>query len=178
MAETLGIGTSILGLAQLGVSLVTTLRIYAAAEARINALSSDLAVMNNILTDLGTNISKYKIQFRIQAKLFLDVKEGCEKCFGKLGKALKVVGKEERRGEAEGDAKERMRRNVGPWEKLMFALGGERETKVLLDELEKCKSTLRLVLQLFNWFILSKMYVLRLSMRACTRGSGLQTHLY
>jgi len=166
MAEAIGLGASIAGLATFGAQIVTSLRTYASAYSRashkINGLSSDLALINSILTDLGTSITKYEQKFNITATNFIEAKASCERNFERLRKALKVVKKDET---GVGDAKWKSfgkERSVGPWEKLMFALGGEDELKTFLQEIESSKSTLQLLLESFKLFILLRLYVLHL----------------
>jgi hypothetical protein len=164
MAEAIGLGASIAGLATLGAQIVTSLRTSASAYGRaaqkIKTLSSDLALINSILTDLGASITKYEQKFHITATNFVAAKSSCERNFERLGKALKGVKKDEAGGgggKGKGLWKER---SVGPWEKLMFALGCEMELKEFLTEIESSKSTLQLLLESFKLFILLQLYVL------------------
>lgn len=134
---------------------MTSLRTYASAyqraEHKLNDLSSDLALINSILTDLGTSITKYEVKFSITAKNFVEVKKTCERNFEKLNEALKKV----KRDDAEKDEKKRGK--LGAWEKLKFALGGETELKEFLSSIESSKSTLQLLLESFKLFILLRL---------------------
>lgn len=160
MAEGIALGASIAGLATFGAQIVTNLRTYASsyarAEQQINDLSSDLALINSILTDLGTSISKYEVKFRITAKNFVEVKKTCERNFNRLDKALKEVKKKD---VADDEGAKRKKKSLGAWEKLMFALGGEKELKEFLTSIESSKSTLQLLLESFKLFILLRLYV-------------------
>jgi hypothetical protein len=160
MAEAIGLGASIAGLATFGAQIVTSLRTYASAyqraEQKISDLSSDLALINSILTDLGTSITKYEVKFHITAKNFVEVKKTCERNFVKLSGALKEVKRED--AEAEGVRRKGKARGLGAWEKLKFALGGETELKEFLLSIEISKSTLQLLLESFKLFILLRLY--------------------
>lgn len=118
---------------------------YQCAEHNINGLSSDLALINSILTDLGVSITKYEVRFHITAKNFIEAKSTCESNFEKLREALKEGKRED--VETEGARRKGNRGNLGAWEKLKFALGGETEFKAFLLSIESSKSTLQLLLE-------------------------------
>lgn len=161
MAEAIGLGASIAGLATFGAQIVTNLRTYVSAyqraEHKINDLSSDLALINSILTDLGASITKYEVKFHITAKNFIEAKATCERNFEKLSKALKEAKRED--ADTEGARRKGKKGNLGAWEKLKFALGGEAELKEFLLSIESSKSTLQLLLESFKLFILLRLYV-------------------
>lgn len=156
MAEAIGLGASIAGLATFGAQIVTSLRTYASAyqraEHKLNDLSSDLALINSILTDLGSSIAKYEVKFHITAKNFIEVKKTCERNFEKLSEALKEIKRED----SDKDGEKKFKK-LGPWGKLMFALGGETELKEFLLSIESSKSTLQLLLESFKLFILLRL---------------------
>jgi hypothetical protein len=163
MAEAvIGLGASIAGLATFAAQIVTALRTYASsyarAEQKINDLSSDLALISSILTDLGTSISKYELKFHITAKNFVEVKKTCERNFERLNEALKEVKKRDVE-EEEGMGRKGKKKALGAWEKLMFALGGEKELMEFVISIESSKSTLQLLLESFKLFILLRLYV-------------------
>jgi hypothetical protein len=161
MAEAIGLGASIAGLATFGAQIVTNLRTYVSAyqraEHKINDLSSDLALINSILTDLGASITKYEVKFHISPKNFIEAKATCERNFEKLSQALKEAKRED--ADTEGARKKGGKGNLGAWEKLKFALGGETELKEFLLSIESSKSTLQLLLESFKLFILLRLYV-------------------
>lgn len=85
----------------------------------------------------------------------MNAKAACEKNFSNLGKAIKavkrdkvkdVIGKKIRWDSVE----------VGVWEKLKFALGGEQNLKDLVVSIETGKSTLQLLLDWVNLLILKR----------------------
>lgn len=161
MAEAvIGLGASIAGLATFAAQIVTALRTYASsyarAEQKINELSSDLALIGSILSDLGASILKYEAKFHITATNFVEAKRTCERNFGRLNQALKDMKKKD---VDEGDSARRKgkKKSVGAWEKLMFALGGERELREFLSSIEGSKATLQLLLESFKFFILLRL---------------------
>jgi len=162
MAEAIGLGASILQIAYFGASLVTTLRMlsksYSSAEQKVQDLSSDVSVTSSILTSLGTTIEEYDYQLHFKEDNFRPAKEACERNFLRLRKALKEAKRNEY-AKVKGKGKDK---SLSPWDKLMFALGGEDEIKGLVDSIETSKSTLQLLLDSINFLILkrlSKKYV-------------------
>ena len=159
MAEAIGLGASIAGLATFGAQIVTNLRTYASAyqraEHKFNDLSSDLALINSILTDLGASITKYEVKFHITPKNFIEAKATCERNFEKLSDALKEVKREGI--ETEGVWRRGKKGSLGAWEKLKFALGGETQLNEFLSSIEGSKSTLQLLLESFKLFILLRL---------------------
>ncbi|RFU34275.1 hypothetical protein B7463_g2056, partial [Scytalidium lignicola] len=161
MAEAIGLGASILGIATFGAQVVTKLRTfsksYTTADEKISELSASVALTTSILTDLGNTVGEYEIEFRIKAENFVAVKAACEMCFGRLKEALKKAKKSEEYGKG----KEKMNGNgngvgggMSAWEKLMFALGGEQDLKDLVMAIERAKSNLQLLLDSVNLLVL------------------------
>ncbi|KAH6674789.1 hypothetical protein B0J14DRAFT_21998 [Halenospora varia] len=150
MAEAIGLGSSILGIASFGASVVTTLHklttSYRGADAKINSLSSDIALTASILTSLGHTVKEYEVEFHLKADNFIPAREQCEKNFERLSKALRDVRKSDRKD-----------KGATPWKKLMFALGGEDEIKDLMSEIESSKSTLQLLLDSVNLLVLKRL---------------------
>jgi hypothetical protein len=73
-----------------------------------------------------------------------------------LGKAIKVV----KRGESKDVIGKKIwweTAEVGVWEKLKFALGGEQSLKDLVVSIETSKSTLQLLLDSMNLLILKRL---------------------
>jgi hypothetical protein len=160
MGDPLSFAASLLGIASFGISMVTTLSTftlsYTSASEKISSLSADISVTSSILTSLGNTIQEYEAEFHFKIDNFQNAKAACEKNFDNLGNAIKavkrdkikdVIGKKIWRGVAE----------VGLWEKLKFALGGEQSLKDLVVSIETSKSTLQLLLDSVNLLILKRL---------------------
>lgn len=169
MAEAIGLGASILGIAGAGISVVQTLRkfvgSFTAADQRIRDLYSDVQLTADILKDLGELVQKYEKEYKISSGNFRAVNEACERNFERLEKALGVAVSQERRelklkidGLGKPDPKHAQRKgSLSAWEKLKFALGGEEELDNLLVSIETAKSNLLLLLDWLNLFVLRHM---------------------
>lgn len=165
MAEAIiGLGASIAGLATTGAQIVTSLRTYASsyarAERRVDDLTRDLALLNSILTDLGTCLTRYEAKARFKVELFIEAKATCERNLGRLSIALKNMKRND--AEAERAKGKENGTNLGIWTKLMLALGGEKELNEFLTSIEHSKSTLQLSLESFHLFVLLHLYVVEL----------------
>jgi hypothetical protein len=117
---------------------------------------ADISITSSILTSLGHTIQEYEAEFHFKIDNFENVKAACEKNFNNLGKAIKVV----KRGESKDVIGKKIWREaaeVGVWEKLKFALGGEQSLKDLVVSIETSKSTLQLLLDSMNLLILKKL---------------------
>jgi hypothetical protein len=88
----------------------------------------------------------------------VEVKKTCERNFERLNEALKEVKKRDVE-EEEGRGRKGKKKALGAWEKLMFALGGEKELMEFVISIESSKSTLQLLLESFKLFILLRLYV-------------------
>ena len=92
MAEAIGLGASLLGIAGAGIKIVTTLRTFAAsyssASSRIKNLSADVALTASILTELGNTVKEYEVELHLRIDNFERARSLVESCFEKLSAAL------------------------------------------------------------------------------------------
>lgn len=166
MAEEVGLSAPILSLVSFGISVTKTLRSfsgsYTCAEQRIQDLSNDVTLTVSLLTELSTTVNRYETEFKITAHNFQATKEGCERNFERLDKALR-----EARGEKNlvgvkviGDGKGNGfggEKKMTTWDRLTFALGGEEEMWDLLRSIETAKTNLALLLDWVKLFILREL---------------------
>ncbi|KAG4438989.1 hypothetical protein IFR05_005505 [Cadophora sp. M221] len=170
MAEAVGLGASILTLVSFGINVIKTLRSfsgsYSCAEQRITDLSNDVTLTVSLLTELSTTVTQYETEFKITAHNFQATKEGCERNFGRLEKALREARGEKIRfvnfgggkviGDVDGKGKG-SERKMTTWDRLKFAIGGEEEMRDLLRSIETAKSNLALLLDWVKLFILREL---------------------
>lgn len=163
MAEAIGLGASILGIAAFGATVVTTLRkfggSYTTADEKLAVLSANVSLTASILTELGNTIKEYEKDLHLTAHNFVRVKAACERDFQRLHSALRRAKKGEDGVEVTTSAtgKKRITEKLSPWEKLKFSLGGEDELRELITSLETAKSNLQLLLDSVNLVILKKL---------------------
>jgi hypothetical protein len=159
MGDPLSFAASLLGIASFGISMVTTLSTftlsYTSASKKILSLSADISVTSSILTSLGNTIQEYEAEFHFKIDNFENAKAACERNFNNLGKAIKAV-KRDKIKDVIGK-KTWWEAEVGVWEKLKFALGGEQNLKDLVVSIETSKSTLQLLLDSVNLLILKRL---------------------
>jgi hypothetical protein len=99
---------------------------HTSASEKISSLSADISITSSILTSLDHTIQEYEAKFHFKIDNFQSAKAACERNFNNLGKAVKAV----KRGESKeviGKKIWQEAAEVGVWEKLKFALGGELE---------------------------------------------------
>ncbi|KAH8819401.1 hypothetical protein F5884DRAFT_10527 [Xylogone sp. PMI_703] len=160
MAEVIGLGASILGIATFGAQVVTKLRTftrsYSTANEKVDELSSSVALTTSILTDLGNTVGEYEVEFRLKAENFAVAKSVCTLCFLRLKEGLHKAKKNdgERKGQVVNNISDD---SMSPWRKLMFALGGEKDLLDLVASVERAKSNLQLLLDSVNLLVLKKL---------------------
>jgi len=167
MAEAIGLAASLLGIAGVGVSIVSTLAkfkgLYCTYDERIELLSAKVSVTSSILTQLGTVVQQYEKEFQLVDNNFRIVRETCKKDFETLRTALRMV-KPDENAEKDASKVKAARSFTAPrqprflaWEKLKWAMGGADEVEILVASLESSKSNLQLLLESTNLFILRKL---------------------
>jgi hypothetical protein len=161
MAEAIGLGASLLGIAAAGAKVVTTLRVfltsYTSADQKTSDLSTDVSLTASILTELATTVQEYEVEFRLKADNFNKAKEICERNFNLLHKAIKEAKKSITRESTGTDRSNKRNGKMSAWKKLNFALGGEVNFKELAASIETSKSNLQLLLDSVNLLILKKL---------------------
>ncbi|KIX03690.1 uncharacterized protein Z518_07243 [Rhinocladiella mackenziei CBS 650.93] len=147
MAEVIGLGASILGIADAGLRVTTALyrfsKSYSSADTKVEGIASTVAVTAAILTKLGNVVNEHPDDLHKMRRwsVFPDTIAACQKQYDGIEKALQKA----RPG------------NMRPWQKLVFALGGDEEIEELLIELERTKSNLELLLGAVNYDILRRL---------------------
>ena len=135
MAELIGLGASIIGIAGAGISTVTALTkfgiSYRGSDKRIDELAARVSLTATILHSTGEMIEEHERFFK--RKEFLstwnEVLKSCEENYGKLNTAL-VKAKSAKKDGAKGS-------KIPVWFKLKWALGGDDGMKELEASLEK-----------------------------------------
>lgn len=167
MAEAIGLAASLLGIAGVGVSIVSTLAkfhdLYCDYDERIDRLSAKVSVTASILTQLGTVVQQYEMEFHLVDDNFQKVRETCRRDFETLRTALRMV-KPDNNAESDASTFKSVRgftASKNPrflaWNKLKWALGGAEQVEIMIVSLESSKSNLQLLLESTNLFILRKL---------------------
>lgn len=153
MAEALGLASTIMAIAGVGVSVTTTLYTfstsYTGADRKVEGIATTVSVTAAILTDLGNAAEEHptELQKINRWSLFPQTTAACRKDFDILATALVKA----RKGQRDNAKK------MTPWERLKWAIGGENSINDLLDSLERSKSNLQLLLNASNFDILKKL---------------------
>ncbi|MCJ1463974.1 hypothetical protein MMC07_002584 [Pseudocyphellaria aurata] len=163
MAEAVGLAASILGIAGAGISITTTLyrftKSYQSTDHKVESIVTTVSVTSSILTELGNATKEHPedLQKLNRWALFSDTIAACKRDFeiieaaiGNARKADTVIHDQQKmRKDAKGKAT--------PWQKLKWAIGGEKDIDDLLNSLERSKSNLQLLLDTSNYDILRKL---------------------
>lgn len=163
MAELIGLASSVLSIAALGATVVTTLRSfarsYSGAEQKISDLAADVALTASILIDLGKTIEECEEEFHLNPGNFSRAKAACHRNFEMLETALQQAKRQPKSPRESKSAKKFQEQGqvVSAWDRLRFALGGEEGLMELVTSIETSKSNLQLLLDSVNLLILKKL---------------------
>lgn len=137
MAEALGLGASIVGIASTGVALVTALSkfsiSYRGSNKKIDDLAARLSMTATILRAIGETVEANEGAFRKDAfkSTWNEVLMSCQLDYGKVNDAI---------FKAKGKGNDTRLGKMSAWRKLIWALGGEDEIKDLELSLDRsCK---------------------------------------
>jgi hypothetical protein len=167
MAEAIGLAASLLGIAGVGVSIVTTLSkfkdLYLHHDVHIDSLSVKVSITSSILTQLGNVVQPYEKEFHILEDNFQKVKQSCGKDFETLRMALRMMKPDDSAEIGALKTKPARQSDVPKgakffsWEKLKWAMGGADKVDILMVSLESSKSNLQLLLESTNLLILKRL---------------------
>lgn len=161
MAEAIGLGASIIGIAGAGVSVVTALTkfsiSYKESDNKIQELAARVSLTASILQAIGDTVKENESGFKKEAFMvtWKEVLHACKENYGKLNIAISKANKHESRS---GSSK----KLVSNWGRLKWALGGEAQMKDLESSLEKSAQQVMMmqqVIQLTAIKLLGKSYV-------------------
>jgi hypothetical protein len=138
MAEIIGLGASIIGIAGAGISTVTALAkfgiSYRGSDKKIDELAARVSLTATVLYSTGEIIEEHKRSFKRKEFLstWSEVLKSCEESYRKLNTAIAKA-----KGTKNDVAKGSKTPQLSTWFKLKWALGGEDEMKDLEVSLEK-----------------------------------------
>ncbi|TAQ85425.1 hypothetical protein B7494_g6247 [Chlorociboria aeruginascens] len=138
MAEAIGLGASIVGIASAGISVVTALTIFGISfrksRGKIDHLAGRVSLTATVLYAAAETIQENASGFK-QAefwKTWDKVLASCEETYDILAKAVKKA-----RGSGASSAMVREKGSASTWRRLVWALGGELQMKDLELNLER-----------------------------------------
>ena len=159
MAEAIGLAASILSIAGAGISVTSTLysfaKSYSSVDAKVEGIAGSVSITAAILMNLGDIVKQNPQDFKKDEseKRFKDATAACKKDFDCLKEALGRVKKEWKN--ETGGRMEKMT-TITPWDKLKWAIGGEKIIHDLMESLRESKSNLQLLLTSLNYGLLIK----------------------
>ena len=163
MAEAVGLAASILTIAGAGISITTTLyrftNSYHSTDQKIKDIVTTVSVTASILTELGNAIKEHPddLQKLNRWALFSDTIAGCKKDFEIIEVAIGAARKDGATVHDQQKAPKDDKTRANPWQKLKWAIGGEKVVEDLLSSLERSKSNLQLLLEASNYDTLRKL---------------------
>jgi hypothetical protein len=160
-AEAIGLGASIIGIAGVGVSVVTALTkfsiSYKESDNKIQELASRVSLTATILQAIGDTVKENEAGFKEEA-FMITWKEVLDACAGIYGKLSVAISKAKGKDMARGNSKKRL----STWNRLKWALGSEAEMKDLESSLGKSAQQVMMmqqIIQLTAIKLLRKSYV-------------------
>jgi hypothetical protein len=167
MAEAIGLAASLVGVASVGVSVVSALTKFGislrGSNDKINSLAGRVSLTASILSDIATTVEQNASGFKKEEfwRTWRKVLSSCEESYGRLEKALL-------KARGSGNAKEKGGNDgVSVWGKLVWALGGETEMQDLETSLERCCQQVMMMQQAVQMSVLSLIAQRYLSFSIC-----------
>jgi hypothetical protein len=159
MAEAFGLAASILGVAELGLSVTQSLYrftvSYRDADWRVEEIEGRVSVTATILKELHSTVKSNEQYFKRNPTGALEAPvSSCRRDYKRLKDAV-----DEAKGQPKGGAASTLGKKMAKmsaWEKLKWALGGDESMDQLLTSLKSSKEDLGILIDLLNYRLLIK----------------------